>query len=792
MPLKVEEVDSDDEKKPKDPAAATNGSKSPKKEAPKSSPAKQTPKKAAKKDKDSDEEQAEQNKDDKTNRTTKKSTEEVAKKEEKPKTFREKYFPFKPWPWYAVLIVCVYVQIRMRVTYADSPCSVLGIPTTVSNTVVKRAFRTISMCTHPDRLRGRLGRDPTKYEEMKGHVLFSRHGDAKNNLSDRLIEKEKKREAKNKKREKQGLEPDESPVSVTCDEFMSTFNQVWKELQMLLTLDDAWKYVQDFVTQLLTFEAGFLATIMTFFWLMFLARVFFGMLKWMYSAGFGAPLYILNFLIIAPFPTLFRYFVLPAVRVYLAVKEGFEFLMGKSNESHDKEREPLTPPRGREKIIELAKKAQADASPSDGSVSPRGTDMSPGRGKVQTDGDLLKVGGMRRRKVEKKEKNKLGKVSTTSGAGDPEEAEEDLENKNEQLPPLDDYSLWERLTLYCDTPMKNRLDAALAVKIDFLLPLTKPLVPLAMLILTGQVWSGMISSILIVQSLKRFVPNLNYETQHMVAFFFGFVHTFVGVTAMQVEQHAEMAANEENVLKLQWQWEAKDIAMVVNMAVLGASFCSFSRLGNEPMWTLSFASGLAIRILLADDGVRDNPLVTTVGGMASDLFLNIRLQFEQVDSMVMSAGGGIGDCGGGYFRSVSFDALKYMGEDLDSKETLAKVETWSSIVAFVSKIFLAILPLYCAIEWFVRACKGFKGISAVTGTKLKKRYWRIMCRMTLSIFGLFQFLLLLNTDLNGSQGGLFNFWLALLVGATFESLMMTYESGGVFRAIVNIVIFVLV
>lgn len=60
---------------------------------------------------------------------------------------------------------------------------------------IKRAFRTLSMCTHPDRLQGRLKRTPTAAEERRGAILFNRASTAKDELT-KVLKMSRKKEVR--------------------------------------------------------------------------------------------------------------------------------------------------------------------------------------------------------------------------------------------------------------------------------------------------------------------------------------------------------------------------------------------------------------------------------------------------------------------------------------------------------------------------------------------------------------------------------------------------------------------
>ena len=65
-------------------------------------------------------------------------------------------------------------------------------------------------------------------------------------------------------------------------------------------------------------------------------------------------------------------------------------------------------------------------------------------------------------------------------------------------------------------PIKARQDAANAVQFDLLLILTKPVIPLFMLIALGQVWNGLFSSLVVGHALRRWVPRMSYEAHHLL------------------------------------------------------------------------------------------------------------------------------------------------------------------------------------------------------------------------------------------------------------------------------------
>ena len=91
-------------------------------------------------------------------------------------------------------------------------------------------FRTVSLCTHPDRLRGKLGRSPTVFEESKGQILFNRHSTAKEALTKLLDNKTLRREARISKRKK-NLQKDLKAKKLSEEEYEQALEALDEEVQ---------------------------------------------------------------------------------------------------------------------------------------------------------------------------------------------------------------------------------------------------------------------------------------------------------------------------------------------------------------------------------------------------------------------------------------------------------------------------------------------------------------------------------------------------------------------------------
>ncbi|CAE7946779.1 SARED1 [Symbiodinium sp. KB8] len=109
-----------------------------------------------------------------------------------------------------------------------------------------------------------------------------------------------------------------------------------------------------------------------------------------------------------------------------------------------------------------------------------------------------------------------------------------------------------------------------------------------------QVWNGILSSMFIGHALRKWVPQMSYEAQHLFCALFGVLHTMLGVSASKLEDYANREGSK--MLHLAWAWSLKDVLSVMNMCQLGAAVTALSALGNEPSYAASFASGIALRI----------------------------------------------------------------------------------------------------------------------------------------------------------------------------------------------------
>jgi len=305
------------------------------------------------------------------------------------------------------------------------------------------------------------------------------------------------------------------------------------------------------------------------------------------------------------------------------------------------------------------------------------------------------------------------------------------------------------------TLTQARMRAAQHLQFDVLLALTKPVFPLLTLLATGQVYNGLFF-VMFTSSMLRKIPMVGPEALHLLCAMCGTLHCVLGVSANTISSHQA----DKGLLVLAWSWSFRDVAAIANIALLGATYASLGRLGNEPSFCASFASGVALFLLAADSGPSGwwaelNRRLTPLG-----------VQFAPVGEIAVRARGGVGSCAGGLFRWFAGDR-------------------YSGVLVLVTKVFLMLLPLMATGQWVVRA------------TTLARRAHRPSPRRraigstVLASLGLVQCCLLLTFHLNAINGPLANFWIACLLGVVWESLLSTYDVLGRMRAGLTWVLYIL-
>jgi len=660
------------------------------------------------------------------------------------------YFTWQPLPWWFCFFIFGYLLVKFQVEYGDSPCAILGTPSPVTERELSKAYRKLSMCTHPDKLKSRLKRTPTSAESLRSEQIFKRASVAK----EQLQEKFRGKVAGRKKAE--SVQCYDGEIEQGLQELLKSCTTSLTELGVL----DVWEYLYSFVWAILSLEAGLVSTLFSVLWMAFLFQLLRQFLVYLWRLGIlRVILGVTTSVVIGPIPTLLHILLLPIFRCYVFLQTLLQSFVARAPKKEevecnkkDKETEALAKP-------ELTSEMKAAAA------------------RTQ---ELPK--GLRQRKKTKEteeEKSKL-KEDLLSGevAGTEETARNDedavgkavvAEQIGERMPE----GIWNCLRWTNATPVKARKVAAHAVQFDVLLVLTKPIIPLLFLVAIGQVWNGIFSSLFIGHILRK-VPDMSYESHHLLCAFFGSVHTLLGVSSNQVEDFA--AREGKNILQLKWEWDYRDHLSVLNMVLLGSTMSASSSLGNEPSYSASFAAGIALRIALAQDSIKGLSLVQDVVGVVERKLAEVGISYGEGETVAAYSGGGIGDCAGGPFRMLFGDG-DFFG--IGDKAALG---------AFALKCWLILIPALSTVQWFCRTYYAFHEIRK----KGKKKNTVLVQRLILALLGVLQCLLVANLELNASNGALSSFWIAMLFGCVGESLLGTVDIRGSTRAVIVLVLFLLI
>lgn len=293
---------------------------------------------------------------------------------------------------------------------------------------------------------------------------------------------------------------------------------------------------------------------------------------------------------------------------------------------------------------------------------------------------------------------------------------------------------------------KLRHNAAAMTKFEFLLSLSKPVIPLCCLVVTGQVFNGLIPSLIVGHTLRQWVPPITSEALHLVVLVFGILHTVIGVSEGQVVQAAEQGSQ---VIPLTWEYGFRDVITIANLAMLGAAFSCYCSNGNEPGFVTTFGAGVALRMLAVDviPYAVTNPVQAWLHSM--------KVVLANAEGVATRCGGGVGDCAGGPFRmlfgSYSLEAVQ--------------------IGTLVLRFYLMLLPLLYTSQWSLRTLLAARKLSR---GKTGAQALLIKC-FVLSMSGAALCYALATLPLNGVNGSLSNFVVAIVVGCVCESLLSLYE-----------------
>jgi hypothetical protein len=124
----------------------------------------------------------------------------------------------------------------------------------------------------------------------------------------------------------------------------------------------------------------------------------------------------------------------------------------------------------------------------------------------------------------------------------------------------------------------------------------------------------------------------------------------------------------------QWQWSFRDVLAIANLIQLGATFNSISMMGNEPLFTVSFAAGVALKMFIGEC------MPAAMAKQINNLLSEAQVTLASQDEEVVRSFNGIGACGGGVFRCLFGDTSIWGAQG-------------PAYAAMAAQFFLLILPM---------------------------------------------------------------------------------------------------
>ena len=664
-------------------------------------------------------------------------------------------------PWWVGLVISVYVLLQLG-SALEHPCGVLGTWSPVTRSQINRAYRSLSVCTHPDKL---VGHSASNIQ--RGDLLFKRASIAR----DQLVEQLKAASIAAEAAAAAGLP---EPPGATCSTHLDdNIGQGLRYIFGSLVEMGLWAVLSSigqFLLELVTFQYEISTTISIALLLLTVLRTLQQLVAYLAHLGpVTTVLSVLTSVIVGPLPTIGRFIALPPLRLLAFVKHELRPFLNGEDSANESGEDPHN---------------DGDAQDDDGAAATAG-----GAGDAAGDSSTLRhrpghgAAGPDDRAPPRRN---VKKAVRPQSAAEAEAAQEALlrgqappgggvQGANEPPVLLTELSLTEVLAR---KPLPSgRAAASAAMQFDLLLSTTKYVIPLVALVATKQVFNGLWSSMITAQLLHR-VPAMRPEAHHALLITVGLLHTLLCAGKSQL---AEMQSDE--VLQLQWAWSLRDVFTVANVMSLGATFSSASGGGNEPMFCASFAAGVALRIL-----VYDFMPATSSSTLAATFRQSAQLELVGTEQVAVRAGAGVGTCAGGPVRA----ALGWL-----EQPSLLMPAT------LVIKATLLMLPVLAAAQWGLHCLQLYQRLKRERQREGKPRQLRtgellvpvLQRRLALSVLivsALGALVVLFATfELNAVNSSLGNFLIVALAGCLFESLLSTYDVRGRLRNGIFFVMFML-
>ena len=176
----------------------------------------------------------------------------------------------------------------------------------------------------------------------------------------------------------------------------------------------------------------------------------------------------------------------------------------------------------------------------------------------------------------------------------------------------------------------------------------------------------------------------------------------------------------------------------------------------------SFAAGVALRMF-----VHDHAAMYTQN-LLDSITSSLPVQFISLDAVLTRGGNGVGDCAGGPFRMFF-------------------AEHNVEYVVLIFRIFLLAIPFAATVQWTRRLIRAL-------GTRGTRRFslMRLFSTASMSCVMMLQLFMIVRLSMNGVNGSIVGFYMSLLMGCVWESLLSTYDVRGKFVAFLLLIVLIFV
>ena len=423
-------------------------------------------------------------------------------------------------PWWVSTVFSIYALVQFGMML-EHPCGILGV-SQISRSTISRAYRQISVCTHPDKLVGHSDTDI-----RRGDLLFKRASSAR----DMLLAVQRQAVALEEAALAANMTAPQEPrcQSHLDDMIVEWLRYIFGSMVEIGPAAMTWAAGQ-FLFELVTLEYDITTTISLALLLVTLIRTIMNLLGYLLTTGpITTVVSAFTTVVIGPLPTLARFILLPPMRILAFVKHDLRpFLQGADSAidteadgggdgsglveravgSSGVDEDDMETVDDADEVVGGTDDSASAATAGNGLRQRKGAGAAPavgGGGATPAMGGAVGAGA--NREAPKRGLKQRGRPESAAELQAQREAllRGDVLQHGMPVADLASMRVWEVL---CRKPLPHsRAAAAAAIQFDLLLSITKHVIPLAALVATKQVFNGLWSSMVrTVPSLRASAP----------------------------------------------------------------------------------------------------------------------------------------------------------------------------------------------------------------------------------------------------------------------------------------------